>query len=86
MSRACAAIQRGQISGFLSKASSTSLYCVSEQQSLWTGSHLPLLFAYVISAIFTCSFEPSHEIMALFVLRKLILQTRMRIHSVGLDV
>ena len=31
-------------------------------------------------------FEPAHEIMALFVLRKLILQTRMRSHQVGLDV
>ena len=31
-------------------------------------------------------YEPSHEIMALFVLRKLILQTRMRSHPVGLDV
>ena len=31
-------------------------------------------------------FEPSHEIMALFVLHKLILQTRMRSHPVGLDV
>ena len=30
--------------------------------------------------------EPSHEIMALLVLRKLILQTRMRSHPVGLDV
>ena len=30
--------------------------------------------------------EPAHEIMALFVLRKLILQTRMRSHLVGLDV
>ena len=30
-------------------------------------------------------FEPSYEIMALFVLRKLILQTRMRSHPVGLD-
>ena len=29
-------------------------------------------------------FEPSHEIMVLFVLRKLILQTRMRNHPVGL--
>ena len=32
------------------------------------------------------SFEPSHEIMVLFVLRKLILQTRMRSHLMGLDV
>ena len=31
-------------------------------------------------------FDPSHEIMALFVLRKFILQTRMRNHPVGLDV
>ena len=30
--------------------------------------------------------EPFHEIMALSVLRKLILQTRMRSHPVGLDV
>ena len=30
--------------------------------------------------------EPAHEIMALFVLRKLILQTRMRNHPVGPDV
>ena len=30
--------------------------------------------------------EPCHDIMALFVLRKLILQTRMRSHPVGLDV
>ena len=32
------------------------------------------------------SFEPSHEIMALFDLHKLILQTRMRSHPMGLDV
>ena len=32
------------------------------------------------------TFEPAHEIMALFILRKLILQTRMRSHLVGLDV
>ena len=31
-------------------------------------------------------FEPSHEIMVLFILRKLILQTRMGSHPVGLDV
>ena len=31
-------------------------------------------------------FEPSHEILALFVLRKLILQTRTCRHPVGLDV
>ena len=32
------------------------------------------------------SLEPPHEIMALFVLHKLILQMRMRSHPVGLDV
>ena len=31
-------------------------------------------------------FEPSHEIMVPFDLRKLIFQTRMRSHPVGLDV
>ena len=31
-------------------------------------------------------FEPSHEIMFVFILRKLILQTRMRSHPVWLDV
>ena len=35
---------------------------------------------------FKTSIEPYHEIMALFVLRKLILQTHMRSHPVGLDV
>ena len=30
--------------------------------------------------------EPAHEIMALFILPKLILQTRMRSHPVGLEV
>ena len=30
--------------------------------------------------------EPAHEIMVLFGLRKLILQTHMRSHPVGLDV
>ena len=33
-----------------------------------------------------CIIEPSHEIMALFVLHKLILQTCIRSHPVGLDV
>ena len=34
---------------------------------------------------FVFTFEPCHEIMILFVLRKLILQTRMRSHQVGID-
>ena len=33
-----------------------------------------------------CIFEPAHEIMALFVLHKLILQTCMRSHPVEVDV
>ena len=34
---------------------------------------------------FQSPIEPSHEIMVLFVLRKLILQTRMRSHSLGIS-
>ena len=40
----------------------------------------------VDSVISVKTYEPSYEIMALFVLRKLILQTHMRSHPVGLDV
>ena len=36
--------------------------------------------------LFVLPIEPAHEIMVLCVLRKLILQTRMRSHPVGLDV
>ena len=42
------------------------------------------LFLFSISWIYMN--EPAHEIMSLFVLRKLIIQTRMRRHPVGLDV
>ena len=42
--------------------------------------HFKLLHDLVIP------FEPAHEIMVLFVLRKLIFQTRLRGHPVGLDV
>ena len=41
-------------------------------------------FSFCLTSLL--SFEPSHEIMVLFVLRKLILQTRMHSHPVGLDV
>ena len=37
-------------------------------------------------SVILCLFGPCHEIMALFILRKLILQTPMRSHPVGLDV
>ena len=36
--------------------------------------------------IFTAIFEPCHEVMVLFVLSKILLQTRMRSHPVRLDV
>ena len=66
--RACAAFQRGQISGSLSEASSTRFYCVCKQQRLWrdcpdvqalvglhwcAGSPEPSPVAYVISILFT---------------------------------
>ena len=49
------------------------------------------LVRYMYIRLYTCivkkhNFEPSHEIMVLFVLRKLILQTCMRSHPVGLEV
>ena len=45
---------------------------------------------FLIHCLFTWfivfTFEPAHEVMALFVLRKLILQTRICSHPVELDV
>ena len=55
-----------------------AFYCV------WSGSALFAKFPFRV-----CKnelFEPSHEIMALFVFCKLILQMRMRSHPVELDV
>ena len=54
----------------------------------WWGSNIKaipwkLIYTGVCSG---AVIEPAHEIMELFVLRKLILQTRMRSHLVGLDV
>ena len=57
----------------------------------WVHSHFVgfvmrrLSYTYVPGTSFSL-FKPSHKIMALFVLCKLILQTRMRSHPVGLDV
>ena len=46
-------------------------------ENVWeNGAEMSLLF----------KFEPAHEIMILFVLRKLILETRIRRHPVGLKV
>ena len=65
----------------------------THSQPIWTPDNKilnPLLKQRVIhiptSSPLTSIYEPSHEIMVLFVLRKLILQTRMRSHPVGLDV
>ena len=44
------------------------------------------IYLIVAEAKYEISFEPSHEIMVVFVLRKLILQTRMRSHRAGLGV
>ena len=40
----------------------------------------------VLNGVAVGAFEPTHEILTLFVLRKFILQIRMRSHPVGLDV
>ena len=40
----------------------------------------------VVSVVFFILFEPAHEIIALFILRKFILQTRICSHPVELDV
>ena len=40
----CEAFQRGEISGYVSEAASSTLFCVSEQSSI-------LFFAYVISIV-----------------------------------
>ena len=45
-----------------------------------------LISTFVIRYLGITVNEPSHEIIALFVLRKLILQTCMHSHSVGLDI
>ena len=64
------------------------------------GNFYPLLWVFLYGWILymyecllrtqqCCKFwiiEPPHEIIALFILRKLILQTRMRSYPVGLDV
>ena len=48
----------------------------------WNSYHQTLLNSWVTGTLF----EPAHEIMALFILPKLILQTFMNNHPVGLDV
>ena len=45
-----------------------------------------LIYNITQNNMYILIFEPVHEIIVLFVLRKLILQTRMRSHPVGQDV
>ena len=40
----------------------------------------------LLKSLLQLTFEPCHEIMVVFILRKLILQMRMRSHPVGLDI
>ena len=55
--------------------------------SLPLSTHVKLmLLQYCKTTFFNFKFEPSHEIMVLFIHLKLILQIRMRSHPVGLDV
>ena len=54
--------------------------------SSYCASLLLLSIHWEISVFHWKAYESSHEVMALFVLRKLILQTRMRSHPVLLDV
>ena len=49
-------------------------------------SHWCVSVLYLLLCNFQTINEPSHEIVVLFVLRRLILQTRMRSYPVGLDV
>ena len=68
------------------------LHCVAEQAARGrTGIccydvHVEMLFPSSTSGTRIVINKPSHEIMVLFVLRKLILQTCMHSHPIGLDV
>ena len=79
------------MSDFWSDHSSTSILYVCEQRRLCRDcadaqALLSLCWSPMWYVCVPFPFEPAHEIMALFVLRKLILQTHMRSHPVGLDV
>ena len=47
---------------------------------------MDLHLKFLLDTCWCMEIEPAHEIMVLFVLRKLILQMHMRSHPVGLDV
>ena len=52
----------------------------------WNKEHKQIKWFTVILDYQEITTEPAHEIMVLFVIRKLFLQTCMRSHPVGLDV
>ena len=54
---------------------------ISSKLSSNSGNHITCI-CFTVGLLF----EPSHEIMVLFILRKFILQMHMRSHPVGLDV
>ena len=62
-----------------------STVCEVTMQETWRTLYSETTLA-VVQRYLQVINEPAHEIMALFVLHKLILQTRMRSHPVGLDV
>ena len=74
-------------SSIRSAASDLGLHCLPRSQE-WDDRHYGLT-SCLLQLDFSRHYllnEPFYEIMVLFVLRKLILQTRMRSHPVGLDV
>ena len=65
-----------------------TLINLSVQINFWIKLEATFCVLNVVSqnSMQMCIFEPTHEILAHFVLRKFILQTRMCRHPVGLDV
>ena len=55
-------------------------------QLLRSWRHKTLLYIIILMIRVVPLFEPAYEIMVRFILRKVILQTRMRSHPVGLNV
>ena len=90
---------RGLCSEVLSRFGKNLAYSRIWAETLWTevgsansSATRTLLWPYWVAVHvhwrerWYTKYKPSHEIMVLFVLCKLILQTRMRSHPVGLDV
>ena len=79
-------------SSIVSLASSGGVMAVNTKTGWKATTRIPDDFSSVLVVLLAyvrkpeTSNEPVHEIMVLFVLRKLVLQTRMRSHPVGLEV